>query len=209
MNCVIVAAGDINDYNAMRQYIHEGDYVIAADGGYRHLSLLGVNADYVLGDFDSLGYVPREASEVHPAQKDDTDAMLAVKHGLLRGLDNFVILGGLGGRLDHTLANIAALAYLRAHGVHGLLIDERTVVRLVGVGDSIEPILSGGYLSVFPFGGDSAVLSMRGVMYPVTDCRLDSDFPLGTSNRVTDREAFDLRLREGAVIVVESRMDNA
>ena len=117
MKCVIIAGGAIADYDVTKQYIDNGDYIIAADSGLRHLAPLGVTCDELIGDFDSLGYIPDNATEVYPCEKDDTDAMLAVKHGLLKGMDYFVILGGLGGRLDHTMANIAALDRCSARGI--------------------------------------------------------------------------------------------
>lgn len=219
MNCVILSAGEIADYGFMKQFIHEGDYIIAADGGYRHLKPLGVACDYFIGDFDSFDGQPDCEWEKYPAEKDDTDTMLAIKHGLLRGLDSFVILGGLGGRLDHTVGNFSALEYLKAHGACGMLLDERSVVRLAGPGDSrrtengqrfgegLRPMLPDGYLSLFPFGCDSAVVSVSGVKYPLDRQRLHSDFPLGVSNRVTDEAAFDLRVHEGKILVVECKKD--
>ena len=151
--CVILSAGKISDYEGMKRYLSPGEYAIAADGGVLHAQKLGVKPDCVLGDFDSLGYVPDDADEVYPSRKDDTDTMLAVRHGLAKGLTDFVLLGGLGGRLDHTVANIAALAFLRIHGARGMLVDEHTVVRVFGPGDDIHPVLGGGgnYFSVFPY----------------------------------------------------------
>lgn len=212
MKCVIVSAGRISDFERMKKNISPGDYVIAADGGLRSAEGLGVTPDCVLGDFDSLGYVPDCADEVFPSQKDDTDTMLAVKHGLAKGFREFVIVGGLGGRLDHTLANIAALDYMRNHGARGLLADESTAVRLFGQGDAVRPLMggSGAYFSVFPFGCEYAVVSMSGVEYPTMRQRLDASFPLGVSNHVTDREKFSMIIHEGTVLIIEcaSETDN-
>lgn len=207
MNCVVLSAGSITDYSLVKEYIGEGDYIVAADGGYRHLAQLGVKCHYFIGDFDSYEGTPDCEWERYPAEKDDTDTMLAIKHGLLKGLDSFVILGGLGGRLDHTVANFSALEYLKAHGAGGMLVDERTVVRLLGMGDNVFPVMRGGYISVFPFGCDSAVVSISGVKYPVDHQRLHSDFPLGVSNYVTDESAFCMKIHEGKVLVMECQKD--
>lgn len=205
MNCVVLSAGNITDYDLMKNYIHEGDYIIAADGGYRHLKPLMVKCDYFIGDFDSYSGTPECPSEAYPTEKDDTDTMLAVKHGLLKGLDRFVILGGLGGRLDHTIANLSVLEYLKSHGAEGMLIDEKSVVHLLGTGDSVRPMMSGEYLSIFPFGCDSTVVSISGVKYPLDRYRLHSDFPLGVSNCVTDDDKFSLMIHEGKILVVECK----
>ncbi len=207
MRCVIISAGNIEDFELMKKYISPGDYVIAADGGLRYFERLGVKPDCVLGDFDSLGYIPDNADKVFPSQKDDTDTMLAIKQGLAKGFGEFVILGGLGGRLDHTLANISALEYLRIHGAKGMLVDESTVVRLFGVGDEIKPIMSGteNYFSVFPYGCEYAVVSMSGVEYPTARQKINCSFPLGVSNHITDRGNFSMTVHEGRTIVIECK----
>lgn len=207
MKCVIIAAGSISDYNEMKKYINDDDYIISVDGGYRHLSGLGVKCDYFLGDFDSLNAIPEWVNEIYPSEKDDTDTMLAVKHGLLKGFDCFMILGGLGGRLDHTMANISSLEYLKSHGAYGILADENTIVRVFGVGESVVPMMPDGYFSVFPFGVSSSVVSISGVKYPLTNHRLHSDFPLGVSNLVTDLNEFSLSIHEGKILVVECKKD--
>ncbi len=207
MKCVVISAGKIYDCEWMKQYISPGDYVIAADGGVRNAERLGVKSDCILGDFDSLGYIPDGADEVYPSQKDDTDTLLAVKHGLSRGFLDFLILGGLGGRLDHTVANFSALDYLRNHGAKGMLADENTVVRLFGQDDEIKPVLGGeeNYFSVFPYGCEYAVISMSGVEYPTVRQKFDSSFPLGVSNHVTNYEAFHMTIHEGKALVIECR----
>ena len=116
--CWIMGAGDFSGTLPM---IGEGDMVIAADAGYKALVRLGVKIDRVVGDFDSLGEVPvRPGVEVHPAEKDETDMMLAVRTALAAGYRDVRIYGGLGGRLDHSFANLQTLAYLARQGRTGL-----------------------------------------------------------------------------------------
>ena len=124
-SCVIFCAGG---FSALAEPVDESDYVIAADGGYAHTQALGLTPDAVLGDFDSLGFVPEQAIR-HPVEKDDTDAMLAVRHGLRRGCDRFFLYGGLDGpRLDHTVANYQTLQFLADQGARGWLIGEKQIV---------------------------------------------------------------------------------
>lgn len=207
MKCVIISAGKILDCELIKKFISPGDYVIAADGGLLNAEKLGAKPDCILGDFDSLGYIPALAEEVYPSRKDDTDTMLAVKHGLSKGFDDFCIIGGLGGRLDHTIANFSALDYIRNHGATGMLADESTVVRIFGQGDEIKPVMdgTGNYFSVFPFGCEYAVISMSGVEYPTVRQRFDCSFPLGVSNHIIDREHFAMTIHEGKAIVVECK----
>ena len=105
-NCIIFCAGG---FDGLLEAPTDNDYIIAADGGYRHAQALGITPHAILGDFDSLGFVPEEA-EVFPVEKDDTDAMLAVRHGLEKGCKTFYIYGGMeGDRADHTVANLQTL----------------------------------------------------------------------------------------------------
>ena len=118
--CIIFCAGG---FEALAAPIGADDVVIAADGGVAHTEKRNITPHVVLGDFDSLQYVPMGA-EVHPVEKDDTDAMLAIKKGLSMGCREFVIYGGLDGdRLEHTVANFQALQYLASISVRCLRKD--------------------------------------------------------------------------------------
>ena len=120
MICNIFAGADISDYSWVKP---ENGYNIAADRGLIHCQRLGIAPDLILGDFDSYGgKLPENADILRaPAEKDDTDTMLAVKCGFERGCDDFRIYGGLGGRFGHTAANIQTLMYIMSHGGKGYL----------------------------------------------------------------------------------------
>ena len=153
--CIIFCAGE---FDRLIGPIEDGDLVIAADGGLRHTRHLGIEPDVVLGDFDSLGYVP-EGAVVHPVEKDDTDAMLAVRQGLTRGYRNFVIYGGMDGpRLDHTIANLQTLCFLAQQGARGHLVGlsfAATVIKDEKIAFSPD---CGGIFSVFCLGNDALIL---------------------------------------------------
>lgn len=176
------------------------DLVIAADGGYAQLG--GIRADLVVGDFDSLGYVPQNESVVrHPAEKDDTDTMLAARIGLERGYRAFILLGGVGGRLDHTLANIQTLAFLRENDAHAALIgQEETITLLQNESLRFRAGLS-GIVSVFAFGERATGVYERGLAYALNDATLTDTNPLGVSNAFTG-EAAEVSVREGRLVVL-------
>ena len=131
--CVILSAGEIADDRFIAALVRPEDYVICADGGYRHAKRLGIRPDLVVGDFDSM-----EAEEykdvrhiAYPPQKDDTDTMIAVRHGLERGCRDFLLLGCLGGRFDHSIANLAVLYFLKKRDCTARIVDERNEVFLL------------------------------------------------------------------------------
>ena len=174
--------------------------MIAADAGYRQLG--NVKADYVVGDFDSLGYEPEgERILRHPAEKDDTDTLLAVKLGLSLGYRVFVLLGGVGGRLDHTLANIQTLAYLHGRGAKACLVgDTETITMLEGGTLRFRAGLS-SVVSVFAYGERATGVYERGLAYPLTDATLTDDFPLGVSNAFTGAPA-EIAVGQGRLLVL-------
>lgn len=125
-------------------------FVIAADKGLVHLEAQGIRPDLIVGDFDSLGRVPAGDNILrHPVEKDDTDTMLAVKTALDRGMGTIVFYGCLGGRLDHTYANLQTLTYLAQRGGQGWLLGDGTVVTAVENGRLDLPAGLRGAVSVF------------------------------------------------------------
>jgi len=160
--CYVIASMK-TEYCIKRQ---PDDFVIAADGGYAQD--FGCQPDAVIGDFDSLGYIPdAENVQVYPKQKDDTDMMLAVKLGLEKGYHEFVLLGGVGGRFDHMMANVQTLAYLHAHGAGGVLKSETTDIYLIGSkngkpGEICFPEETKGILSVFSYGEEAERVTICG-----------------------------------------------
>lgn len=176
------------------------DFVIAADGGYAALQALGVKANLVVGDFDSLGYVPEGAEIVqHPVRKDDTDTLLAIRLGLERGYRNFVITGALGGRLDHTFANLQALLFLRDHGARGVLYGDGFAA--TAVTDSSITVEGEGTLSVFSFDPTAKGVYLRDVSYPLENAELTSSFPIGVSNEFIGKPAV-IGAENGTLLVM-------
>lgn len=195
--CIVIGAGDLT-VSALEAAAT--DLVIAVDGGLGYCSLLGVEPDLILGDFDSVS--PEEAKAVEaleqqipeqilrlPREKDDTDMLAALKEGLSRGYRDFRIYGGTGGRFDHTLANIQCLLYLKKHGAVGYLVDGTGMI-LVLMDESVE-FQKGleGYLSLFSLTEESVGVTIRGMKYPLEQAVIRNDFPIGISNEFTGETA--------------------
>lgn len=184
--CVIFCAAE---FDSLAQPLEKEDLIIAADGGLRHLQELGIAPDVILGDFDSLGYIP-EGANVFPVEKDDTDAMLAIRHGLKLGFRQFVIYGGMGGRRpDHTMANLQALQYLAEHGARGYLVGKDHLVTVMKEETVVFTASAEGILSVFCVGSDAEGVTLEGLKYPLTNGTLAGSFPLGASNHFTGKTA--------------------
>ena len=199
--CVIFCAAG---FDSLAERVCNTDLVIAADGGLRHTQAIGLEPDVILGDFDSLGYVP-EGAAVFPVEKDDTDAMLAIRHGLERGYCRFVIYGGMdGGRLDHTLANYQALQFLADRGAEGYLVGEHYLATVVRSGCISFPEQAEGIVSVFCLGADAEGVTLEGLKYPLAGGRLTSGFPLGVSNHFTGEKA-SISVENGSLLILWDR----
>ena len=199
--CVIFGAAE---FDSLAQSIEKGDYLLAADGGLRHLQALGLKPDGILGDFDSLGYTPVGA-EVFPVEKDDTDAMLAVRRGLALGYREFVIYGGLDGvRLDHTVANFQTLQFLADHDAAGYLVGKDYIVTVIRNETVRFDASAEGILSLFCLGPDARGVTLRGLQYPLENGSLTSGFPLGVSNHFVGEKA-QITVENGSLLAMWSR----
>ena len=196
--CVIFCAAA---FDALLRPIEKDDFVIAADGGLEHTEKLGITPNEILGDFDSLGYTP-EGSRVFPVEKDDTDAMLAVRRGLQLGYRKFLLYGSLDGpRLDHTVANFQTLQFLCDHGARGILVGREMLVTAVKNGAISFPAGAGGTVSVFCMGADARGVTLKGLYYPLEKGTLTCGFPLGVSNHFTG-EAAEISVEDGSLLVI-------
>lgn len=188
--CRIVGAGEGFAAFAPLAAHAPGDLLIAADGGLNVLRAAGTAPDIVLGDFDSLGHIPEGDNVLRwPEMKDDTDMMLAIRLGLEKGYRTFYLYGGCGGRLDHTLANLQALAFLAGQGAVGYLFEGGQTVTCVRNGTAEFPALPQGILSAFALGGTARGVTLEGLLYPLTDGELLPEVPLGVSNHFTGAAA--------------------
>ena len=119
--CYIVGAGDNSGTNFTKK---DNEFVIAVDGGLQILQYINIIPDIIMGDFDSLGYVPVGENVIrHEIKKDDTDTMLAVKYAIENGYNDIEIYGGTGGRIDHTIANFQTMLYASQKGANIKMID--------------------------------------------------------------------------------------
>ena len=201
MKCIVFCAGGFTE---LLEPVQPEDYLIAADGGLAHLQALGLTPDCILGDFDSLGYVPQD-SQVFPVEKDDTDSMLAVRRGLELGYRTFLLYGSLDGpRLDHTLSNCQTLQFLADRDARGYLVGNDYIVTVVKNGTLQFDASAKGILSVFCMGSDADGVTISGLKYSLEKGKLTSGFHLGVSNHFVGK-AGSITVESGSLLVVYDR----
>ncbi|HAK58504.1 MAG TPA: thiamine diphosphokinase [Lachnospiraceae bacterium] len=202
--CYIFGAGERSPKSIT---LSPDDLVIAADGGFDYLEEIGLRADIVLGDFDSvISYdLPSDAIR-YPRDKDDTDMMLAIKLGLSKGYKEFIIFGGLGGRLDHSLGNIQLLLYLSKNGATGTLYAKDYAVKAVSGGSIVlgkDPVFNfaGNLCSVFALDRHCHNVTITGLKYEVSGADWYNHIPIGVSNEFTGKRAV-ISCTKGSIAVL-------
>lgn len=209
--CILVCAGDLEISDIP---VGENDLVIAVDGGYMYCSIFGIEPDIVIGDFDSLEekYV-RQIEERYAAgtarkrmirlkpEKNDTDTLAALKLGLAEGYREFHLYGAMGGRLEHTVANLQCLLYLKNKDAKAYIWDGSMMMTLIRDEAISFRQEMDGVLSVFAVGGSAEGVSEKGLKYTLTDAVIKEDFPIGISNEFIGEKA-EISVRQGTLLVI-------
>ena len=203
MNRCILICGYIQGSIQQAVTIQPDDYILCADAGLDLAIQEGIRPHLYIGDGDS-GSVCFDGPSIHlPVRKDDTDLMACVKYAIAQGYQDLIIVGGLGGRFDHSIASIQTLAYALDHGAKARILDRDTEIFLCRDRITI-PRRNGFTLSVFAFGGDCSGVSLCGTAYPLENATLTPQFPLGVSNEITADEAV-ISTKTGTLLIVQSR----
>ncbi|OZG55367.1 thiamine pyrophosphokinase [Bifidobacterium tissieri] len=208
-DCVIFGAGD---YYGDTPIIPQNAYVVAADGGLDHTRAFGIDTDAIIGDFDSVSddfsaYIGLKNITRLPSEKDETDMLSAVKIGWAQGARRFHIYGGLGGRLDHTLANMQMLARVACHGGIGFLHGNGFVA--TSIADATLDFAAWdapnrSMVSVFAHSDRAHGVTIRGLKYEVDDVDLRNTRALGVSNEFLMDVASTISVRDGILDITFS-----
>ncbi len=203
--CVVFCAGEEGDIDFD---FSQEDFIICCDAGYLAAKRRGITPDLLIGDFDSYrGSLPESVETLHfPVEKDDTDSMLALREGLRRGYKQFVMLFALGGRLDHTMANLQALAFLEEYGAKGLIIGPRDQVQLLRNGTLDIPRRSAYTFSIFAYAGKAVGVTLKGMQYPLNDAVVTEVFPIGLGNHIIEPTGR-VSVLDGTLLVIESKIN--
>lgn len=178
------------------------DFIIAADAGIRYLEQCGLTADLVIGDFDSLKDIPAHPNtkELNP-EKDETDMFAAVREGIKAGYSVFHIYCGMGGRTDHTIANMQILAYLSQNGMQGFLFGKDIIITAITNREISFDKVPSGYISVFSYTEKSEGVYLQDLKYELHNAVLTNTFPLGVSNEFIRKES-SISVSDGTLLIV-------
>lgn len=210
MKAFIYTGGSI-DHKGITERPEEEDITIAADSGYKNAKLLGVEPQILVGDFDSINKneFEGEGTEIItvPAEKDFTDTQLAVSEAVKRGAKQIVIIGGLAGRLDHTLSNLAILEDLHSKGVRATLTDGNNRVSYLKNDSALILRSQFKYISLIARSEKVKGVEIEGCKYPLKNATLTDKYQYAVSNEITHNCAF-ISVKKGAVLIIESK-DNS
>ena len=202
--CVIVGGADILRAEELRAYLRADDYMIFCDCGLRHAAALGRQPDLIVGDFDSYDN-PHASAEtiVLPREKDDTDTCFAAKEGLRRGFRDFLLLGVVGARLDHTLGNLGTALMLDGAGARVLIADDFSEMTIVSDRASVTEDFS--YFSLINLDGTAGKVTVSGAKYPLREAALPCEGSLGVSNEVLPGQTARVSVGKGRALLIRIR----
>ena len=201
--CVIVGGADIRNYDFIRETLCGEDYVIFCDSGLKHLEQLQVAPSLIVGDFDSHENPHLDVETiVLPCEKDDTDTVYAVKEAIKRGFEDFLLIGVVGARLDHTLGNVSILLYLDSLGKKGSIIDDYSEMEIV----SAEPVSicdRYAFFSLLNITGCAKGITITGAKYPLNGGEITCEYQYGISNEVLPGETAQVSVACGKLLLIK------
>jgi len=208
---VIFANGELPDVSIARKLVREGDVLIAADAGARHILEMGLLPVKAIGDFDSISaddLYKLESAGVemirHPSDKDKTDLDLAIDLALQEGAKNILVLAALGGRLDMTLSNISLLTRPDLEQIDIRLDDGLQEVFYIASEASIEGV-PGDLVSLIPWGGMAQGVLTHGLRWPLENESLEPSTSRAISNEMV-RTCARVTISNGALLCIHQRI---
>lgn len=197
--CYVVGAGENYGLNFAPR---SNDFVIAADAGFQVLEQNGIRIDMVIGDFDTLNFVPEHSNViVLNREKDDTDMRAAVCEGIKAGYKTFHIYGGTGGRIEHTIANMQLLTELSSNGRQGFLFGRDYIITALTNGTFDFPANLSGFISIFSHSDKAEGVCLKGLKYELQNAVLANTYPLGVSNEFMG-EKSSISVTKGTLLIV-------
>lgn len=209
MKTIIIGNGEINNYDIIREYFDQA-YIIACDGGVKHCRAMMIMPNIMVGDFDSANKEDAEffenlgvLKEKFPVKKNETDMEIAINMAIDKNSTEIYIVGGLGRRFDHSLANVHILLRPVRLGIRTCLLDEHNIITLVE--DSIDIVGEKGQtVSLIPLTTEVKGITTKNLEYALTNATMEIGHSLGVSN-VMNGDVATISVVEGVLILIMSR----
>lgn len=203
--CVIIGGAPIQNYEAVREFLRADDYCIFCDSGLYHMEALNVSPSLIVGDFDSHEVPDLSVETIRlPCEKDDTDTVYAVKEAVRRGFDDFLLIGMVGARFDHTMGNISILLYLDMLGLTGKIVDDYSEMEIV----SRKPAFIEDrypYFSLLNISGTANGISVENAKYPLNGGEILCHYQFGVSNEVLPGKTAKVTVSQGKLLLIKVR----
>lgn len=201
--CVIVSAAEIKNYKKIKSFLLPTDYFILCDAGLNHQEKLNITPNLIIGDFDSYK-CPRSNIETIqlPCEKDDTDTFFAVKEALKRGFNNFLFIGVIGNRLDHSLCNISCLLYLYERNIPAVILDDYSEMSILG-STPVKIPDTYSYFSLMNITGDVQGVTIKNAKYPLENSEIKSSYMYGISNEITSGKIAEVSVKKGILLLIK------
>ena len=200
---MIIGGADIGRYDRIHSYLREDDFYICCDSGLKHCEKLGINPNLIVGDFDSYKNPHMDVETIIlPCEKDDTDTVFAVKEALSRGFQDFLLVGVIGGRLDHTLGNVSLLLMLDAQGKEAMALDDFSEMQIV----SDQPVQIEdcyAYFSLLNISGTAQGITIKNAKYPLAEAEISCEYQYGISNEVLPGKVAVVTVKQGRLLLIK------
>ena len=205
--CVIIGGAGIRDYEFVRGLLREDDYVIYCDSGLKHMEALGARPSLIVGDFDSHDDPRMDVETITlPVAKDDTDTVFAARTGIERGYREFLLLGAIGERFDHSLVNAYILTRLADSGCRGVIADDYSEMELICEGETALVPDSYPFFSLIALEGPAEGVSISGAKFCLKDARIGPEYQYATSNEALSGGVAKISVKEGRLLLIKDRL---
>lgn len=200
---MIIGGADIGRYDRIHSYLREDDFYICCDSGLKHREELGIIPNLIVGDFDSYKNPHMDVETIIlPCEKDDTDTVFAVKEALSRGFQDFLLVGVIGGRLDHTLGNVSLLLMLDAQEKEAMALDDFSEMQIV----SDQPVQIEDcyvYFSLLNISGTAQGITIKNAKYPLAEAEISCEYQYGISNEVLPGKYAVVTVKQGRLLLIK------
>lgn len=201
--CVIVSAADISNYDKIKSFLRDDDFFVFCDAGLKHQKNLQVVPDLIIGDFDSNEKPNTKTETIQlPCEKDDTDTFFAVKETIKRGFKNFLFIGSLGNRFDHSLCNISCLLYLKDLNIPAELLDDYSQIKIIE-NETIFVDNDCSYFSLMNITGDVSGVTIKNAKYLLDNADIKASYMYGISNEVLPGKKAEVTIKNGKLLLIK------